>query len=146
MTTSKRDIAKEATEARELLDEVAGGPLTIGNTLEATRLGEEMSQVAFAKLLGISKQELCDIEKGRKPVSIKRAAEFARKLGYSESQYVRLAIQDQLRRADMNYEVSLRGVNNDVSGEEFFLTRTSAATKEHIKKTAGKKAVIVSRA
>ncbi len=48
-------------------------------------LSEEMSQVEFAKQLGISRSHLCDIEKGRKSVSVARAARFAKILGYGEA-------------------------------------------------------------
>jgi DNA-binding XRE family transcriptional regulator len=89
---------KKKSDARKLLEKQAGGPLTIGNLLESIRLGEEMTQVAFAKSLGISRQNLCDIEKGRQGVSPKKAAEFSKKLGYSKQQFVRLAVEDYLRR------------------------------------------------
>ena len=82
--------------ALKFLEKTNGGPLTLGKLLEATRLGEEMTQPEFAKRLGISKSHLNDIEKGRKAVSVERAARFARKLGYSEEQYIALAIQSQI--------------------------------------------------
>jgi DNA-binding XRE family transcriptional regulator len=40
-------------------------------------MSDEISQVNFAELFDISKQQLCNIEKGRKPVSAKLAAEYA---------------------------------------------------------------------
>ena len=49
-----------------------------------------------------------DIEKGRKLVSAKLAVVYAKKLCASEVQYVRLAIQDQLRNAGLDYEVEIR--------------------------------------
>jgi len=42
---------------------------SLGEFLRVHRLGEEMSQVEFAKFLGVSKQRLCDIEHGRFAVS-----------------------------------------------------------------------------
>jgi transcriptional regulator with XRE-family HTH domain len=53
-----------------------------------------MTQEEFAETLGISKQHLSHIENGRKVVSPERAARWASLLGYAESQFVRLALQD----------------------------------------------------
>ena len=50
---------------------------------------------------------VCDIEKGRKAVSPKFAEEFAIRLGYSCEQFVRLALQDELRRDGLKYEIEL---------------------------------------
>ena len=61
-----------------------------------------------AKKLNISKQHLCDIERGRKPVSPKLAAEYALKLGYSEKQFIRLALQDELDRAGLLFSVEIK--------------------------------------
>ncbi len=100
MTTRK-------SEATRLLEELAGGPLTLGRYIYSIREGEEMSQVDFAKKLGVSKSHLCDIEKGRKPVSAARAAAYARILGYSEKQFVQLALQAAMEKAGLDYLVTL---------------------------------------
>ena len=91
----------------KFLEEVAGRPLSLGALLESFRLGEEISQTLFAKKLGISPSHLCDIEKGRKVVSPARAAMFAKKLSRSESQFVRLALQDEIVRSGLSFKVSL---------------------------------------
>lgn len=80
------------------LESMAGEKLTFGGLLHSIRLGEELSQVEFAEMLGISKQYLCDIEKGRRSVSPKSAASYAEILGYSETQFIRLCLQDMLDR------------------------------------------------
>lgn len=95
------------SEARRMLERLAGGPLTLGMALAATREGEDLTQAEFARRLGITRSHLCDIEKGRKPVSPARAAAFARILGYSVEQYVRLALQDQLKREGLHFDVTL---------------------------------------
>ena len=87
MSTRKKGKASEAIET------LVGKPLSLGSLIESIRLGEEMSHVEFSKQLGISRSHLCDIEKGRKTVSVGRAALFANVLGYSEAQFVRLALQ-----------------------------------------------------
>jgi len=94
--------------ARGVLEKIAGGPLTLGTALRATREGAEMSQAGFARKLGVTRSYLCDLEKNRKTVSPARAAKFARVLGYSEQQYVRLALQDVLRRSGLAYTVEIR--------------------------------------
>jgi transcriptional regulator with XRE-family HTH domain len=100
-------MATRKRKATKLLEELAGGPLTLGRYICSIREGEEMSQVEFARKLGISKSHLCDIEKGRKPVSAARAAEMARVLGYSEKQFVLLALQDAMKRAGLDYHVRI---------------------------------------
>ena len=50
---------------------------------------------------------LCDIEKGRKFLSVSRAAEFADILGYSKEQFVRLALQDEVSRSGLKFKVKL---------------------------------------
>ena len=79
------------SDALEFLESLTGGPLTLGDLLASIRLGEGTPQAEFARRLDISRSHLCDIEKGRKTLSPKRAARFARILGYSEAQFVRFA-------------------------------------------------------
>jgi transcriptional regulator with XRE-family HTH domain len=93
---------KGKSRARRLLAKYTSGPLTLGRLLASIRKGEEMNLAAFSKRLGISKSHLSDIENGRKLVSAALAAEYARKLGYSEKQFIRLSIQDSLNRQGLN--------------------------------------------
>ena len=93
--------------ARGFLEELSDGPLTLGRMLVAIREGEELTQRAFAEQLGIPVSHLCEVEKGRKGVSPARAARWARDLGYGEVQFVRLALQDQLRDAGLAMTVSI---------------------------------------
>jgi transcriptional regulator with XRE-family HTH domain len=75
--------------------------------LEAIRLGDEISQAAFARKLGISRSHLCDIEHGRKSVSLPRALKFAKTLGYPQDQFVRLALQAMVEEAGLNMHVKI---------------------------------------
>jgi DNA-binding XRE family transcriptional regulator len=91
------------TEARkvlaaELLEELVG-PLTFGRFLRVWRERNEWTQVEAAARLGLSKATLCDIEKGRQPVSVTLARRIARKLGASENVAIECCLQDQLRKA-----------------------------------------------
>ena len=99
MSTRKRSKALRAIET------LVGKPLSLGSMLESIRLGEEISQVGFAEQLGISRSHLCDIEKGRKTVSVARAARFANILGYSEAQFVRLALQALVEESGLKLKV-----------------------------------------
>ena len=81
-------------------------PSSLGEFLRVHRMGEELSQVDFAKFLGISKQRLCDIEHDRFAVSIKLAKEFARKLDLPAEWLVKLALQDQLKKEKLSLKVS----------------------------------------
>lgn len=83
------------------------GSLTFGNALAGYRQGEELSQKEFAIFLGIAPQSLCDMEKERTIPSPRRAAKIALKLGEPEIFWVQLALQDQLRRDNLNFKVSL---------------------------------------
>ncbi|MBF0365299.1 MAG: helix-turn-helix transcriptional regulator [Oligoflexia bacterium] len=46
------------------------GHVSFGEVLESERISLGLTQTVFAKKLGISKQELCDIEKGRRSISL----------------------------------------------------------------------------
>lgn len=83
------------------------GQLTFGWALWSHRKCEEMTQKEFAKILGITPASLCDLERGRRIPSVKRAAGIARSIGMPEKTWVKLAIQDMLRAADLDYTVSV---------------------------------------
>ncbi len=93
--------------AMKYLEKISGKSLSLGSFLESIRLGEDMSQVEFAKKIKISRSHLCDIEKGRKLVSPSRAVEFANALGYSPIQFVRLSLQDELSKSGLKFKVQL---------------------------------------
>ena len=94
-------------KAKEYLEKELGR-LTLGRTLRSIRLGEEDSQTDFAKKLGVSVQYLCDLEHDRKIVSPKKAKNFAKIVGYSQEQFIALAIQDSLERDGIYMLVELK--------------------------------------
>lgn len=106
MTTKNMDNALAQVE------KITGTKLTFGNLLWSIRKCEDIKQVEFAKILGISSQHLCDIEHGRKIVSPQLAAKYAKILNESQEQFVRLAIQAAIDKAGLNYEVTLDIVHN----------------------------------
>jgi antitoxin HigA-1 len=99
---------KSKSDAVKFMEKVTGGPLTLARLLQSIRLGEDETLAAFAERLGVSRQHLCDIEKGRKVVSPERAARFARILGYAKEQFVALALQALVDEADLDLKVEVK--------------------------------------
>lgn len=104
MTTKQKH---KKSDASNFLSKLVG-KLTLANLLISIRQGEEMSQVDFAKLLGVSRQYLCDVEHGRRYVSPGAASRFAKKLGYSHHQFVRLCLQDLIDREKLHLKVEIK--------------------------------------
>jgi len=87
--------------------EKLSGKLTFGKLINSIRLCDELSQVEFAHKLGISRQQLCDIEHNRKIPSPKLATKYAELLGYSSSQFIRLALQGIIDRDNLGVVVEV---------------------------------------
>lgn len=98
---------RKKSDTMRFLEQLTGRPLTLGGLLQSIRMGEEMSQAAFAKQLQISPSHLCDIEKGRKVVSPERAARFAAILGRPKQQFVRLALQGLVDETGLKMKVDV---------------------------------------
>ncbi len=93
--------------ARKHLEKLNKGPITFGQMIWGIRKSDEISQISLAKKLKISKAHLCDIEKGRRTVSIERAIEFAEAMGYSPISFATRALEDQARNAGLNVRIHL---------------------------------------
>jgi transcriptional regulator with XRE-family HTH domain len=96
------------SDAVKFLEKITGGPLTLARLIHSIRQGEAMTLAEFAKKLSVSRQHLCDIEKGRKVVSPERAARFAQILGYSKEQFVALSLQALVDQADLQMKVEVK--------------------------------------
>jgi len=83
------------------------GVLTFADVLKSWRQSDEISQTAFAKKLGISVQNLNDLEKGRRIPSPIRAAKIAKRLGLPEMGLIQLALRDSLAKDGFTYAVKL---------------------------------------
>lgn len=106
MTTRKpRPPRPDGTTA--YLETLLKGPLTLGGALSAIRESDGESLAQFAQRLGISRSHLSDIEHGRRVLSLERAAAFAAALGHHQAQFVRLALQDQVRSAGLKLRVDV---------------------------------------
>ena len=99
-----RASAERGVDAGAFLERKLGR-LTLGKTLAAIRGGEELSLAAFAVKLGTTAAKVSDIEHGRRHLGPRRAAEWARSLGYSEAQFVRLALQEMVDEEGLDLEV-----------------------------------------
>ena len=97
-------------DAMQYLNKLNDNPVSLGKAIWSIRMCEEESQVNFAKQIGVSRQYLCDLEHDRKEVSPKQAYKFAKILGYDSKHFVKLALQDLLRRSGMEWEVFLEDV------------------------------------
>ncbi|OFZ82905.1 MAG: hypothetical protein A2583_16650 [Bdellovibrionales bacterium RIFOXYD1_FULL_53_11] len=107
MTIKKsKEYLIEQKESR-FLEEILGVAMTFGMAIESLREREGISQSGFARRIGVSKQYLCDIEKGRRMVSTEQAARFARAFGHPPSLFVRLAIQDDIRASGLKLKVTI---------------------------------------
>jgi len=105
--TTKRSAKSVSKSDREFLEGLIGGPLTLGAALSGIRESDGESLSQFAARLGISRSHLCDIEQGRRTVSPERAARFAKALKQHQAQFVRLALQDQVRNAGLRLKVDV---------------------------------------
>lgn len=83
------------------------GEFHIGRILVMNREDLELTQAAMAKKIGISRGNLCDLEKGRKHLSLERALEFAKFFGIQEQHMTELWLQLEVRRAKLPYKVKI---------------------------------------
>jgi proteic killer suppression protein len=108
------EAAMGAKKAKREGDEDAGefftreyGKLTIGRVLRSIRLSDEKTLDRFSKLLGVSISYLSDVELGRRSVSVERASQWAKALGYPEKRFVELALQSELDAAGIALQVTV---------------------------------------
>ena len=99
MTTSEKNLVT--------LLEKELGPISFGGFLRGARTSKDLSQVEMAKLLGISRSTLCDLEKGRHLASPALAVHIAKTCGLSEKIAVKAALQDQLTKAHIKMNIAI---------------------------------------
>ena len=75
--------------------------------MSTKKKSEGQTQEEFAKVLEVSKQHLCDIEKGRKSVTPARAAVFATRLGQPPAYFIQLALQEDLKNVGLKIKVKV---------------------------------------
>lgn len=107
--STKHSRIKGAADAALFLEKNFGR-LSLGRTIRSLRVCDEISQTDFAETLGVSRQYLCDLEAGRKSVSVARAAELAKVLGQPTELFIELAVRDELARSDLWFDVTITEV------------------------------------
>lgn len=109
MNTKSKNNKNESMNAHDYVYFLLKGkPLTLSRFIKSIREGEEMTLQEFSKLLGTTKQNLHSFEKGLRTISISKAIEWAKKLGYPQQQFVELAFQDILEKEGMKkYKVTI---------------------------------------
>lgn len=109
MTPELKKRLKGRKLAKDVIRSITGH-ITFGDMLKVFRELQNQSQVECATKLGISKQELCNIEKNRKIVSVGRAVIFAKKLKLPPTVFAGYALEDELYRAGIEGEVIIKSV------------------------------------
>jgi len=112
MATKRRKKQRRPSPSEGSVDaleffESIDGPLRLGSMLWSIRMCDELSQTEFAEMLGVNRSHICDIEKGRKVVSPERAAAWAKVLGYPDTVFVQLALQEELDKAGVKMNVKV---------------------------------------
>jgi transcriptional regulator with XRE-family HTH domain len=101
MITKKSKDSSGSKLERQIL----GQDLTFGMAVESLRVRDGFTQTEFAKKLGVSRQYLCDVEKGRRLASPEQAARFAKAFGHPPAVLVRLALQDAVSQSGLKLVV-----------------------------------------
>jgi transcriptional regulator with XRE-family HTH domain len=105
MNIKQNDTLNALDETKKIWDN-----MTFGGLVRSLRISDEISQVALAKKIGVSKQFLSDVEHNRKDVGISFAKKMAEALDYSIEPLIELLIRDQLKRQHLNYVIDLKKV------------------------------------
>ena len=94
-------------DAREVLEEIRGGPLTFGAAVRSIREQSGVSQLALANRVGITYWYLCCVEEGKEVIDLEWVSAVAAILRYPVRPLVRLALQDHLKGQGLPYKVTL---------------------------------------
>ncbi len=138
MGRRKNDVRADGSrDAAGFLDELRGRPMAIGDFLAGMRAQEDASLAAFAERLGISRSHLCDIEQGRRSVSITRAAEWSKALGMPEGSLVELALQQMVWTAGLK-DVRVRVIEGEAQPRKVAKTKPSPEQVRTPKRATGR--------
>ena len=98
---------KIKSKAIRTLEKITGKELDFAFLLKSLRECDGLTQEEFGKVLGVKKSYICDLEHSRTFVSPEQAARFAKALGYPEDYFVRLALEDYVKRNGLSYKIKL---------------------------------------
>ncbi len=83
------------------------GPLTFALFMRVSRTSLGLTQEEFGKKIGLSRANICDIEKGRQLVSTELAVKVAYKVGLPEKIALQACLQDQVYKAGSEAKVAV---------------------------------------
>ncbi len=83
------------------------GPLTFALFARVSRNSLDLSQEEFGKKFGLSRANVCDIEKGRHFVSADLALRIARNVGLPEKTALQACLQDLIHKAGSSAKVTV---------------------------------------
>ena len=87
------------------------GPLYFCHLLKAHRVGEEMTQEELAKKLKISKQKICDYEKGRRLPSMETVVKWSKRLKEPHDIWVQAYLQQQVDEINLKLKINVKNVS-----------------------------------
>jgi DNA-binding XRE family transcriptional regulator len=83
------------------------GPLTFALFMRVARNSMGLTQEELGKKIGLSRGNVCDIEKGRQLISTELAVKVARKAGLPEKLAIQACLQDQVNKAGYEAKVAV---------------------------------------
>lgn len=83
-------------------------PLSFALFMRVSRISLGLTQEEFGKKVGISRANVCDIEKGRQLVSTELAVKVAHKAGLPEKLALQACLQDQVLKAGSEAKVAVQ--------------------------------------
>ena len=83
------------------------GPLSFASFMRVARNSLNLTQAELGRKLGLSRANICDIEKGRHLVSTELAVKVARNAGFPEKMALQACLQDQVRKAGSEAKVEV---------------------------------------
>lgn len=90
------------------------GNVSLPDVLESIREDLELSKTDMAKKLKVSKSYYGDFTNGRTvSFSVKKAAQWAKILGYPEQLFVKYALDDLLQRNELSFTVEIKKASNN---------------------------------
>lgn len=93
--------------AKKLERELFPNGISFGEAVQSLRLRDNLSSIMLANKLGVSRQYLCDIEKGRRLVSPEQAARFAKAFGHPPEVLVQVSLQDAVLASGLKLKVNV---------------------------------------
>ncbi len=91
-------------ELGKAIEKSLGDDFNLGSFIKGLRQCENIKSIDLAEKLGISRQELSQIEKNKANVSPKRAKEIAEAMGLYPGTFIELAVRDSLKRQGIEFE------------------------------------------